>query len=305
MRTVYLGHNLGYVQVCYEETELLAVFWHSCEGSIAKRCETMLEFCQQKGVVTIYHPRLNQLVQQIISALKPDLIVVGEYHFLLKKEIIEIPRYGAINLHGSPLPRYRGAHPINWMIINGETEGAVTCHYITEGLDDGDIIAQYTFPILETETAYDVRPKTEVTGQRLLRDVLERFKKEGRVRGVPQDESKASYYPPRTPEDGLIDWNQSSKQIYNFVRALTKPYPGAFALLGGGKVYLWRMAFPDNNNTGSTNSKIAFPGTVIQKRKTELRIAVKGDFVTVTNWETEGREIRVNDCLIGKEWSTS
>ena len=177
MRTIYFGHNPVYASVCYKESELMAVFWHGGQGNLAKRTVMMLEFCRQKRIVTVHHSKLNNIIKQMVASLSPDLIIIGEYHYLLKKDVINIPRYGTINMHGAPLPRYRGAHPINWMIINGEKEGAVTCHYISEELDGGDIIAQYPFPILDTETAYDVRPKIEAVGRRLLVEVLQRFAK--------------------------------------------------------------------------------------------------------------------------------
>jgi len=298
MRTVYLGHNPGYVLACHKGTQLAAVFWHGSTGNIAKRTKLMLEYCRQNKIVTVHHLKLNDVIKRMITSLKPDLIVVGEYHFLLKREFIDIPRYGAINMHGAPLPRYRGAHPINWMIINGETKGAVTCHYITEGLDNGDIIGQNNFLILETETAYDVRPKIEAKGQQLLIDVLRRFTAEGKVVGIPQDESKALYTPPRKPEDGLIDWDMPPKQVYDFVRALTRPYPGAFAWLDGKKVYLWRSELPSEENISS--SDYVTPGTILEKWKGGFKVAVSSGTVNVIDWKTDGRNIEINDRLIGK-----
>lgn len=297
MRTVYFGHNKGYVSACYEETDLMAVFWHGDEGNIAQRTESMLDCCRQKKIVTVHHFKLNATIYKMIASLEPDLIVVGEYHFLLKKEFIDLPRYGAINLHGSPLPKYRGAHPINWMIINGETEGAVTCHYITEGLDNGNIIGQYSFSILDIETAYEVRPKIEETGRRLLVDVLRRFQREGKVKGASQDESKASYFPPRKPEDGLVDWNQPPKQLYDFVRALTKPYPGAFALLEGEKVFIWRLELPREIVEYDANVK---PGTVVEKWLCGFKVATLNGSVNVIEWDAGDRKIEVNDRLVGK-----
>ncbi len=294
-----MGHNPGYVTACNEETELLAVFWHPSEGNISNRTETMLDYCRQKKIETVQHSRLNKEVQQKIASMEPDLIIVGEYHFILKREIFEIPRYGAINLHGAPLPRYRGAHPINWMIINGETEGAVTCHYISDGLDNGDIIAQYTFPILESETAYDIRPKIESTGRRLLVDVIRRFKAEGKVAGIPQNEDNALYTPPRKPEDGLIDWNKSPKQVYDFVRALTRPYPGAFTFLDDKNVYLWRLDLPGETYIINDNN-YAVPGTIIDKWEKGFKVAVKGGTVTVIDWESNGIDLKIMDRLIGK-----
>jgi methionyl-tRNA formyltransferase len=298
MRTVYLGHNTGYASACYEESELLAVFWHGGEGNIAKRAANMLDFCKRKGVISVNHSRLNDVIQHMIFSIEPDLIVVGEYHFLLRKKLINFPRYGVINLHGAPLPKYRGAHPINWMIINGETQGAVSCHYVTEGLDSGDIIGQAFFPILDTETAYDVRPKIEATGRQLLVDMLRRFRAEGKLVGVPQDESQASYQEPRKPEDGLIDWNLPPKRVYDFVRALTKPYPGAFAMLDGRKVHLWRVELPGENSGPKNDAAV---GTVLNKWQGGFSVSVAGGTVNVLDWEAGGRAINVNDRLIGRD----
>ncbi len=198
-------------------------------------------------------------------------------------------------MHGAPLPLYRGAHPINWMIINGEEEGAVTCHYITEGLDSGDIIAQYTFPILQEETAYDVRPKIEETGTRLLRDVLKRFNTEGRIEGVPQDARKASYFPPRKPEDGGINWDSPASGIYNFIRALTKPYPGAFSFIDNSKVYIWRAENPLSDDIVPSNLR---PGTIVRKDKDRFAVAAgDGRFVMITKWESGDLEIREDNCF--------
>lgn len=294
-----MGHNPGYTQVCNEETELLAVFWHLSEGNMSRRTKTMLDYCTQNKIEAIQHSRLNKEVHQMIASMEPDLIIVGEYHFILRRELFEIPRYGAINLHGAPLPRYRGAHPINWMIINGETEGAVTCHYISDGLDNGEIISQYTFPILVTETAYDIRPKIESTGRRLLKDVLRRFKVEGKVAGIPQNEDNALYTPPRKPEDGLIDWDKPPKQVYDFVRALTRPYPGAFALHDSKKVYLWQLELPAGKDINN-GINCVMPGTIVDKWERGFKVAAKGGTVTVLDWESDGIELRIMDILIGK-----
>lgn len=294
MRTIYLGHNPRYAAVCHKETDLRAVFWHECKGNIEQRASEMLEYCRQNKIVTIFHYRIDDLVGKIMKACEPDIIVVGEYNFLLKKDDIKIANIAAINLHGAPLPRYRGAHPINWMIINGETEGAVTCHYISEGLDKGDIIAQYTFPILPYETAYDVRPKIDATGERLLRDVFEKFDSEGRLNGTPQDENNASYFPPRKPEDGLIDWEMPALNIFNFVRALSKPYPGAYTFLNGCKFTIWRALLSDYADD-SVNST---PGTIVKKTKDFFIVAAgDGGFIAVNEWDSNGCKIEEHRCF--------
>lgn len=285
MRTVYLGHNPGYVSACHEESSLLAVGWHGgIGGNLEKRTADMLTYCENEKIRTLRHFKADDTLVKILSALSPDLIVVGEYHFLLGKSILDLPPYGTINLHGAPLPRYRGAHPINWMIINGETEGAVTCHYMTRDIDAGDIIAQYRFPILDTDTAIDVRPRIDETGRRVLVDILRRFRAEScRLPATPQDPAQSLYTPPRSPADGIIDWNQSPKRIYDFIRAQTRPYPGAFSLLNGKRVSLWAASCP-----GPCTPCAAAPGVVLAVAQNRLTVAVDGGVVDIIDWELDG-----------------
>lgn len=299
MKTVYLGHNPGYAAACHDESELLAVCWHGgIGGNLANRTDQMLAYCESHKIPTLRHFRSDGILPALLTALAPDLVVVGEYHYMVKEPILSIPPLGVINLHGAPLPRYRGAHPINWMIINGETSGAVTCHYVTPGLDAGGIIAQYGFPILDTDTAFDVRPRIEETGRRVLTDTLRRFRQSGqKLPGTPQDESMALYTPPRRPEDGLIDWNQSAKRVYDFVRALTRPYPGAFAQLGDSRIVLWTVAPPQ---AVMPETPALPPGTVIDAAPGHLEVAVVDGTVIISDWECDGRSIIPGDQLIGQ-----
>ncbi|MBF0343535.1 MAG: methionyl-tRNA formyltransferase [Nitrospirae bacterium] len=300
MKTVYLGHNLDYVVSCHQESDLMAVFYHNCTGNTVQRTVRMIEYCKKHKIISISHHYSDKLLFRIINSFEPDLIVVGEYDFILKNDIINLPQYGTINIHGAPLPRYRGQHPLNWMIINGETECAVTCHYMTEGIDAGDIIDQETFPILVTDTAYDVRLKLESTGKNLIAKVLKRFKTEGKIIGIPQDESKALYVSKRKPEDGLIEWNKSPIEVYNFVRALTKPYLGAFAIFDNKRVYLWSVKLPTKDNYIVHN---VTPGTIIDITDGKLKIAVFNGTVDLLDWENDGINLIINSILIGKNLS--
>lgn len=162
-----------------------------------------------------------------VSAVAPDLGISASYSHIIGKSIIEIPKRGFVNLHGSLLPRYRGPHTLNWQIINGESKGGVTLHYMDEGLDTGDIIDQASFPILDEDVAQDVKPRIDRASIQLLRKNLPRIM-EGMAPGHPQDPAAATSFQARRPEDGRIDFSWSAYRIHNFIRALAAPYPGAF-----------------------------------------------------------------------------
>ncbi len=162
-----------------------------------------------------------------VRSLKPDLIIVHSYSMILRSEILNIPKYGAVNMHYALLPKNRGANPIQWAIINGETESGVTMHYMDEGIDTGDIIAQRRVPIYINDTWVDALARINAETDNLLENEMPKLLAGTNTR-KPQDESCAEKNPRRHPEDGLIDWQQSPTQIYNMIRALVKPLLGAF-----------------------------------------------------------------------------
>ena len=182
-------------------------------------------------VITPDNPNALEVVEQI-RALQPDFFFSFYYREMLKRELLEIPKHGALNMHGSLLPKYRGRVPVNWAIIHGETETGATLHYMTEKPDNGDIVAQQAVPILPNDTALQVFQKVTVAAEIALNDVLPALLA-GKARAVKQDLSKGAYFGGRKAEDGVIDWGQSARQIHNLVRAVAPPYPGATTQLMG------------------------------------------------------------------------
>ncbi len=179
-----------------------------------------------------------------LDRIKPDLIVIVSYHPIIRKAILS--GYKVINAHGAPLPSYRGRAPINWAIINGEKETGVTVHEVNEDIDTGDIILQERIPISEDDAAIDVLKRSLECYPRLVSRAIGLIES-GKAEKVPQDPFAGSYFPKRKPEDGNVDWSWTAQDIYNFMRALTHPYPGAFTSSGGKKVYLWKAENPKNN----------------------------------------------------------
>ncbi len=176
-------------------------------------------------VITPDNPNAPEVAEKI-AALHPDFFFSFYYREMLKAPLLAIPKSGALNMHGSLLPKYRGRVPVNWAIIKGETETGATLHYMTEKPDNGDIVAQQAVPILPDDTALQVFLKVTVAAEMALYQVLPQLLA-GRAPRVKQDLSQGAYFGGRKAEDGVIDWQQSARDIHNLVRAVAPPYPGA------------------------------------------------------------------------------
>jgi methionyl-tRNA formyltransferase len=175
-----------------------------------------------------------------------DIIFSVGFSLLLRGDIFDFPTYGVINFHQSLLPKYRGRHPLNWAIINGEKETGITFHFMDERIDAGDIIYQERIPIDEYNNIMDLYHKTISSGRAALGKLLNSIDNKT-TQKIRQNEKEMSYYPPRRPEDGLINLSDSARNIYNLVRALTYPYPGAFLFHEGRKWIIWDVSIEDEN----------------------------------------------------------
>lgn len=175
---------------------------------------------------------------RLLAGLAPDLLVVVAYGQLLSGEILSLPPLGAVNIHASLLPAYRGAAPIHWAIINGERENGVTTMYLDQGMDTGNMILSAKTGIGENETAGQLHDRLAGLGAELLLNTLALIAR-GEAPSVPQPHEQASYAPPLKPEDERIDWQLSAEQTHNRIRGLN-PWPGAYTLLAGKRLKLWR-----------------------------------------------------------------
>ncbi len=180
----------------------------------------------------------NAPVLEQVRAAAPDLILVIGWTRLLPAAILKIPLLGCVGFHASLLPRCRGRAPVNWAIINGEAETGNTMFFLDEGADTGDIIAQRRIPISNVDTCASGYDKVAAAAIDMLKENLPLLK-EGRAPRSPQDHAKATVMPKRRPDDGLIDWSRGARELHNWVRALTHPYPGAFSLVDGRRLFVW------------------------------------------------------------------
>ncbi len=175
-----------------------------------------------------------EFVRRVIR-LRPDFIFSFYYRQMLPPQLLGTARRGALNMHGSLLPRYRGRAPVNWAVIRGESETGATLHYMVGSPDAGDIVDQQAVPILPDDTAFDVFQKVTVAAEIVLCRSLPALIA-GTAPRIPQDADRASYYGRRRPEDGAIDWRADAKTVHDLVRGVAPPYPGAFTTLAGRRL---------------------------------------------------------------------
>lgn len=171
-------------------------------------------------------------VERTLAQLRPDFIFSFYFRWMLGDAVLARARRGALNVHGSLLPKYRGRAPVNWAIVNGEQETGATLHYMTARADAGDVVDQLAVPILADDTASDVMRKVACAAETVLVRSLPRLAS-GDAPRVAQDLTAGNYCGRRTPEDGRIDWRWPAQRIHNLVRAVAPPYPGAFGDVGG------------------------------------------------------------------------
>jgi methionyl-tRNA formyltransferase len=277
-------HNVGYR--CIEEllcqgAEISLIFTHEDSPTEQIWFSSVRELAEANKIPyltsSINEPENIERVRQIA----PDFLLSFYYRNMIKPELLEIPTRGALNLHGSYLPKYRGRVPVNWAVINGETETGATLHYMVAKPDAGDIVDQEKVAIAFTDTAHDVFGKVNEAAVTVLRRAWPRLV-DGSADRIPMDLAAGSYFGGRKPEDGRIDWTKSAVQIYNLIRGVTHPYPGAFTELNGKKLIIW-SARPLEGS--------AEPGQVASLNP--LRIGTGNGLLELTNYEPESGRLEL------------
>jgi methionyl-tRNA formyltransferase len=242
---VFAYHNMGVTGI----TKLLEhgfliplVFTHEDNPDENVWFCSVQALCRDKGIPTVTpsSPNTPEWIAKIRDT-NPDYIFSFYYRYMISGDILSIPRYGSYNLHGSLLPKYRGRCPVNWVIIKGETETGVTLHEMEVKPDAGAIVAQRRVEISSEDTAHSLFGKLQDEAALMLDQCLPDMAK-GTITKTSQDLSKGSYFGGRKPEDGKIDWRAPAVQIYNLVRGVTHPYPGAYCMLGEDKILFWKAA---------------------------------------------------------------
>ena len=209
---------------------------------------------------------------ETIRHLGPDLVFSFYYRSMIPKEVLELARLGAFNMHGSLLPKYRGRAPVNWAVLHGETETGATLHYMVERADAGDVVDQERVAIGREETAFVVMAKVTEAACLVLERRLAELKA-GCAPRIPQNHALATKFGRRRPEDGRIDWGRRPEEIVNLVRAVTRPFPGAFTETESGRLYVWRARAANGKGP---------PGVVL--RGDPLTVAARSGAVELLEW---------------------
>ncbi len=291
---VFAYQDVGYV--CLREllqagAEICAVVTHADDPGEEIWFRSVRELAENHSLPVFIAEDVNQ--PQWIERLRdyaPDFLFSFYYRKLLGNELLRLPKLGALNLHGSLLPKYRGRAPVNWAILHGERETGVTLHYMVEKPDRGDVVAQKAVPIAETDTAHSVYAKLTEAAAQLLRETYPLLCS-GQAPRVPQDHSRATYFGGRGPQDGVIHWQRTARQVYNLVRALTHPYPGAFTHWQGRKLIIWEA------KVASETVADHAPATIIATQPV-LRVQCGEGLLEVRSVELEGEAE-----MAGPQWA--
>jgi methionyl-tRNA formyltransferase len=261
MRVVFFGnHDVGIatLDTLAKQADVVGVVAHPTDPEEGDRYASLFDFALKNNLNVIRGAGKDTSVLEFVKELAPDLIWITDYRYILPSHLFSVAKLGAINLHPSLLPRYRGRASVNWAILRGESEVGLTAHFIDEGVDTGDIITQLAIQLDLNQDVGDVITALMPEYRKITSDVLSFFAS-GVVPRRAQDHSNASFFPARNPENGRIDWSQSSENIRNLVRAVAHPYPGAFCESQYGKIFIWKASIA---NTASV--AVDQPGAVVE-----------------------------------------
>ncbi|MCH1961012.1 MULTISPECIES: methionyl-tRNA formyltransferase [Romboutsia] len=249
--------------------------------------------------IPVYQP-LKARDEEFVNVLKelnPDVIVVVAYGQILPKSILDIPKFGCINVHVSLLPKYRGAAPINWVIINGEEKTGVTTMYMDEGLDTGDMILQKEFALDNEITAGELHDKMMVVGAETLKETLDLIEK-GCAPRTKQNHDEFSYAPMMDKSLGNIDFNKSAKDIHNLVRGVN-PWPSAYTTYDGKTMKVWKTKVLNEESQKA-------PGTILSVDKDGIKVSTLDKVILLEEIQMPGKKrVLVSEYIKGNSIDTS
>lgn len=247
--------------------------------------------CASDLGIEVYQPdslRTDE-AYEYISAKEPDLIVTAAYGKILPQRMLDIPRFGCINVHASLLPRYRGAAPVQFSIINGDEVTGVTIMKMDVGMDTGDMLRQTEVNIDINDTTDILMGKLATAGTRLLLDTIDDYT-EGKITPIPQDESKVTKTSPVRPEDGILDWSDTARQIHDRIRALCA-WPGCSSTFNGKRIKIYASRLDEACDIE------ALPGEILVAGKGTLKVKCGQGAIDILELQSEGgKRLQASDC---------
>jgi methionyl-tRNA formyltransferase len=291
-RVVVLGYHtmgcLGFEALVRHGFEVAAVLTHRDDPREEVWWDSLGLRAEARGVPVHYpdNPKSptdpkSPDFQGLVASYAPDFLFSFYYRYMIPAAVLELAPRGALNLHGSLLPRYRGRAPVNWVLVEGQTETGVSLHYMVAKPDAGDLVDQERVAIEPADTAFTLYGKLEAAAGTLLDRALPALAA-GTAKPTPLDLTQGSYRGGRKPADGAIDWSWPSRRIYDLVRGVTHPYPGAFTTLGGRRLLVW-WALPVDSATA------AEPGTVIAVDRDGITVAAGEGAVRLITLQLDGQ----------------
>lgn len=301
MDIVFVSHNdLG--RACIEELDKLgatvrAVITRPQDDDIAD--QTAFDSIAA-DIGADYHEVASvntDAVVETVAASEPDLLFVVGWSRLVEQRVLDVPSIAALGMHPAPLPRGRGRAPIAWSLIKGLDTTALSLFHLVEEADAGDLVGQRPIDIELDDDAASLYATVVDAGRELIREYYPRLEG-GEVPRVPQNDARATWWPKRVPKHGLIDWRQSSRTVYDWIRGQSHPYPGAYSYLGGRRVTVWEANPPTGERVFTE------PGEIRGRDGDVLRVGVWEGEIELTQLQVgDGPEIPAGQ-LLDHEWIT-
>ena len=299
MKLVFMG-TPDFAVPCLEELinaghEIIGVFTQPDKPVGRKRVMTPppVKLCAEKNGITVYQPdsvRTEEALS-LMKELNPDCAVVVAYGKIIPSEMLKLPKFGFVNVHGSLLPKYRGAAPIQWSIIDGETKTGVTTMQMDDGIDTGDMLEVLETEIGENETAGELFDRLAEMGGKLIVSTLSKLEK-GELTPIPQDHEKSNYAKIISKEMALIDFNMSAENVFNLIRGFN-PWPIAYTIIGDKRLKVFAA-----EKIGSVNGKA---GEVVSSDGTLTVAFGDGNGLKFTDVQLEGsKRMSATEMLKGR-----
>jgi methionyl-tRNA formyltransferase len=283
----YRGYQLFKTLIEEGHKPAYAVFLKEDEHEPVKYSDELAQIAAANNIPCAVKKKLGEKDHAIIREKQRDFMVVCGWRTLIEPELNNYFKLGMLAAHDSLLPKYRGFAPTNWAIINGEKESGVTLFLINEGeTDSGDVLGQERIRIGENEFAGEIYDKVVAATLKLYKDFFTAYEK-GTVQLVKQDESGASYTCKRTPEDGRIDWSKSSKEVFNLIRGIAPPFPGAYCILNDTTYIIHKAELGKDNDK---NYVSFIPGRVLRINKDGVEVMCGKGTINITQWAKAGSD---------------